>query len=142
VLGPDLSRVDALVMAAAVADYRPAAPSATKVKKGGDHATIELVKNPDLLAEVGAKRVGRRPVLVGFAVETEGGEALVAYARRKLVEKRVDLVVANEAIESFGRDDDRATLVTSERAEPLARMKKLALADVILDRVRSSMSGE
>lgn len=142
VLGPDLSRVDALVMAAAVADYRPAAPSATKVKKGGDHATIELVKNPDLLAEVGAKRVGRRPVLVGFAVETEGGEALVAYARRKLVEKRVDLVVANEARDSFGRDDDRATLVTGDRAEPLAKMKKLALADVILDRVRSSMSGE
>ncbi len=136
-LGQDLSGADALVMAAAVADYRPAAPSVAKVKKGGDKATVDLVKNPDLLAEIGAKRGGARPVLVGFAVETEGGDALIAYARRKLVEKRVDLVVANEARESFGRDDDRATLVTGDGAEPLALMDKLALADVVLDRVRA-----
>jgi phosphopantothenoylcysteine decarboxylase/phosphopantothenate--cysteine ligase len=141
-LGADLSGADALVMAAAVADYRPAAPSSAKVKKGAQHASIELVKNPDLLAEVGAKRVGRRPVLVGFAVETEGGEALVAYARRKLVDKRVDLVVANEAGDSFGRDDDRATLVTGDRADSLAVMKKQALADVILDRVRGLLELE
>jgi phosphopantothenoylcysteine decarboxylase/phosphopantothenate--cysteine ligase len=135
-LGPDLSDADALVMAAAVADYRPAVPSLGKVKKGGEKATVDLVKNPDLLAEIGAKRSGARPVLVAFAVETEGGDALVAYARRKLVEKRVDLVVANEARESFGRDDDRATLVTGDGAEPLVTMSKSALADVVLDRVR------
>jgi phosphopantothenoylcysteine decarboxylase/phosphopantothenate--cysteine ligase len=135
-LGSDLSDADALVMAAAVADYRPAVPSLGKVKKGGEKATVDLVKNPDLLAEIGAKRSGARPVLVAFAVETEGGDALVAYARRKLVEKRVDLVVANEARESFGRDDDRATLVTGDGAEPLVVMSKSALADVVLDRVR------
>jgi phosphopantothenoylcysteine decarboxylase/phosphopantothenate--cysteine ligase len=135
-LGPDLRGVDALVMAAAVADYRPAAASPTKLKKAGEHATIELVRNPDLLGEVGARRGGKAPVLVGFAVETEGGDALVAHARRKLVEKRVDLVVANEARESFGREDDRATLVTGDGAEPLPTMKKSALADVVLDRVR------
>jgi phosphopantothenoylcysteine decarboxylase/phosphopantothenate--cysteine ligase len=142
VLRADLSGVDALVMAAAVADYRPAAPSSTKLKKEGEHATIELLKNPDLLAEVGARRVGTHPVLVGFAVETEGGEALVAYARRKVADKRVDLVVANEAGESFGRDDNRATLVTAGEAEPLTTMKKSALADVILDRIRARMGGE
>jgi phosphopantothenoylcysteine decarboxylase / phosphopantothenate---cysteine ligase len=141
-LGPDLSGVDALVMAAAVADYRPAAPSMAKVKKGGEKATVDLIKNPDLLAEIGAKRGGARPVLVGFAVETEGGEALVAYARRKLVEKRVDLVVANEARESFGRDDDRATFVTGDGAEPLTLMSKLALADAVLDRVRALLGLE
>jgi phosphopantothenoylcysteine decarboxylase/phosphopantothenate--cysteine ligase len=100
------------------------------------------VKNPDLLAEVGAKRVGTRPVLVGFAVETEGGEELVAYARRKIVSKRVDMVVANEARASFGRDDNRATLVTAGEAEPLAAMRKSALADVILDCIRARLGGE
>jgi phosphopantothenoylcysteine decarboxylase/phosphopantothenate--cysteine ligase len=136
-LGPDLGGVDALVMAAAVADYRPAAPSPHKLKKAGERATIDLVRNPDLLGEVGARREGKRPVLVGFAVETEGADALVAYARRKLVEKGVDLVVANEAQESFGKDDDRATLVTVDGAEPLPTMAKGALADVVLDRVRA-----
>ena len=54
-----------------------------------------------------------RPIIVGFAVETSGGDALIAYARRKLEEKRVDLVVANEAREAFGREDNRVALVTS-----------------------------
>lgn len=137
-LGVDLSRADALVMAAAVADHRPAETSATKVKKSGDErVTLELVKNPDLLAEVGAARAGARPVLVGFALETEGGDALVAYARRKLAEKRVDVVVANEAGDSFGREDNRAMLVTGADAQPLPTMSKTALADVVLDRVRA-----
>jgi len=135
-LGADLSRADALVMAAAVADYRPAETSPTKIKKGGDRSSLALVRNPDLLGEVGAARSGPRPVLVGFAVETERGEALVSSARRKLVEKRVDLVVANEASESFGRDDNRATIVTTAGAEPLAPMPKVALADILLDHLR------
>jgi phosphopantothenoylcysteine decarboxylase/phosphopantothenate--cysteine ligase len=94
------------------------------------------VKNPDLLAEVGAARAGSRPVLVGFAVETERGDALVAYARRKLAEKRVDLVVANEASESFGREDNRATIVSRDGADALPTLSKASLADVLLDRVR------
>jgi phosphopantothenoylcysteine decarboxylase/phosphopantothenate--cysteine ligase len=93
------------------------------------------VKNPDLLAEVGAARAGKRPVLVGFAVETEGGDALEAYARRKLSEKHVDVVVANEASDSFGREDNRATLVTADEARSLPTMSKTSLADVLLDRV-------
>ena len=135
-LGLDLSRADALLMAAAVADHRPAEPSASKVKKSADRLAIELVKNPDLLAEVGAARAGKKPVLVGFAVETERGDALVAYGRRKLFEKKVDLVVANEASDSFGRDDNRATLVSRDAAEPLPTLTKSSLADLLLDRVR------
>lgn len=135
-LGLDLTKTDALVMAAAVADHRPAETSASKIKKSDDRITLDLVKNPDLLAEVGAARAGKRPVLVGFAVETERGEALVAYARRKLTEKRVDLVVANEAGDSFGRDDNRATLVVPGKADELPTMSKATLADVVLDRVR------
>jgi phosphopantothenoylcysteine decarboxylase/phosphopantothenate--cysteine ligase len=134
-LGPDLSLADALVMAAAVADYGPAAASPGKIKKDEARVVLELVRRPDLLAEIGANRKGRRPVLVGFAVESEGGEALIASARRKLAEKRVDLVVANEASVSFGRDDNVATLVEPGSTTALGRMPKTALADVILDRV-------
>jgi phosphopantothenoylcysteine decarboxylase / phosphopantothenate---cysteine ligase len=137
-LGDDLSRADALVMAAAVADHRPAEASARKIKKDGVHATIELVRNPDLLGELGAARTGKRPVLVGFAVETAaGGEALGAYARRKLVEKKIDLVIANEASESFGREDNRALLVARDGEEQLDAMPKRSLADVVLDRVQT-----
>jgi phosphopantothenoylcysteine decarboxylase/phosphopantothenate--cysteine ligase len=136
-MGLDLSRADALVMAAAVADHRPAETSASKIKKGDERVTLELVKNPDLLAEVGAARAGKRPVLVGFALETERGEALVAYARRKLKDKRVDLVVANEASESFGREDNLATLVGADEAQSLPSMSKLSLADIVLEKVRA-----
>ena len=171
-LGPDLSGADVLVMAAAVADHRPAHIASHKIKKGDAGASIELVKNPDLLGEIGAARGaadpdahqdghhegplsgagqagrapaarretprrGRRPVLVGFAVETAGGEALVAYARSKLKEKRVDLVVANEAAASFGREDNRVVLVTDGDAESLPQASKSTLAAVIFDRIRA-----
>jgi phosphopantothenoylcysteine decarboxylase/phosphopantothenate--cysteine ligase len=136
-LRPDLTGADALVMAAAVADHRPAHFAPHKIKKADLGASIELVKNPDLLAEIGAARAGRRPVLVGFAVETGGGEALVDYARGKLQAKRVDLIVANDAADSFGREDNRVSLVTSAGVEPLPAAAKSALADAILDRVRA-----
>jgi len=141
-IGADLSLTDALVMAAAVADHRPAAPSASKVKKGDQRMTIELIENPDILSEVGAARSGKRPVLVGFAVETSGGEALVGYARRKLADKRVDLVVANRASDAFGFEDNRATLVTSNGIEELPTMSKPSLAGLVLDRVRALLRPE
>ncbi|MDP9000859.1 MAG: bifunctional phosphopantothenoylcysteine decarboxylase/phosphopantothenate--cysteine ligase CoaBC [Myxococcota bacterium] len=141
-LGSDLSGADALVMAAAVADYRPAENSRTKVKKGEDRAVVELVKNPDLLGEIGALRAHNRPVLVGFAVETEGGDALIASARRKLAVKRVDLVVGNLASEAFGRDDNHATLVTEGAVQSLPVLSKVSLADVLLDRVRALLHPE
>jgi phosphopantothenoylcysteine decarboxylase/phosphopantothenate--cysteine ligase len=138
-LGRDLSSADALVMAAAVADHRPAQRSDRKIKKSDvtcGALSLDLVENPDLLAEIGARRDGARPVLVGFAVETEGGDALVGYARRKLLEKRADFIVANAAGDAFGREDNRAILVDAHEAHPLATLSKAALADVILDRVR------
>jgi len=140
-LGLDLSGADALIMAAAVADHRPVEPSLAKVKKSDERTSIELIRNPDLLAEVGAARTGGRPVLVGFALETAGGEALLQYARRKLAEKRADLVVANEASESLGRDDARATLVSADRIEPLPPLPKAELADLLLERVRAAWQG-
>lgn len=149
--GADLGGLDALIMAAAVADYRPATVSETKVKKEGETLTLPLVRNPDILAEVGATRRGPRPVLVGFAVETtasaeptEGGSEgplgpLLAYARGKLGSKKVDLVVANEAQVAFGADDNRAVFVSEAGDEVLQRMSKARLADLLLDRVRARL---
>jgi phosphopantothenoylcysteine decarboxylase/phosphopantothenate--cysteine ligase len=140
-LGSDLSGADAVVMAAAVADYRPLHTSDTKMKRTSERASIELVRNPDILAEIGAARPGRRPVLVGFAVETASGGALVEEARRKLVQKKVDLVVANEAETAFGGDDNRLVLVSASDAEATATQSKRTLADAILHRLRRLLEG-
>jgi phosphopantothenoylcysteine decarboxylase/phosphopantothenate--cysteine ligase len=137
-MGPDLSGLDALVMAAAVADYRPVQTQASKIKKTGERVTLDLVRNADLLAEIGVARRGARPVLVGFAVETEGGDALLQYARRKLEDKRVDLMVANDA-SAFGRDETEVTFVSRSAAEPTGRLTKRAAADALLDRVREML---
>jgi phosphopantothenoylcysteine decarboxylase/phosphopantothenate--cysteine ligase len=121
---------DVIIMTAAVADYRPKHVSLEKIKKGGDVA-IELVRNPDILKDLGERREGPLPVLVGFALETTDVEA---YARGKLVSKKADLVVANEAKDGFGGDDNVAMLVSEDATVPLPRMSKRDLADRILDR--------
>ena len=130
------SDVDVLVMTAAVADYRPAEMATAKMKREGvGERSLELISNPDLIAEVGASRQGARPYLVAFALETVSGEALVQAARGKLERKNVDLVVANQAKQAFDGDENVATLVTAESVDSLDRMSKVALADRILDQV-------
>jgi len=125
---------DAVIMAAAVADYRPAERQEHKIKKHGDDPlTVTLVRNPDILASLGRRRGGdRRPMLVGFAVETQD---LVSAARRKLVDKGCDLVVANEARHGFAGDTNQVVLVDAERDEPVPAGTKHAIADRVLDRV-------
>jgi len=135
--GQSLAGADALVMSAAVADYAPLEAYAHKMKKAGDVIAIELAKTPDLLAEIGAIRSGGRPVLVGFAVETAEDDVLVAYAQKKLRDKKVDLIVANHAADSFGAPTNRAIFVTEHAAEALSVMSKNDLADRILDHVRA-----
>ena len=125
------SAVDALVMCAAVADYRPRQRSAAKLKRSAAEITLELVPNPDLLAEIGAARVGSRPFLLGFAVETEVGERLVAAGRAKLSKKRVDAIVANAADDALGTEDTRAILVTPDMEQPLGPGSKASVADQI-----------
>lgn len=133
-LGPTLDRADLLVMTAAVADYRPREEATKKLKRTAQPMTLDLVPNPDLLAEVGAARTTRAPLLVGFAVETDTDARVIEAARGKLTTKRVDMIIANHAADSFGRDDNRATLVTHETAEPFGVLPKPTLADRILDR--------
>lgn len=127
--------VDAVVMAAAVADYTPAEGArSAKIRKSDGELTLRLRRTPDVLADLGARRGGAdRPVLVGFAAET--GDA-VEGARAKLVRKRVDLVVANDVTEpgaGFAGDTNVATLVSAAGAEPISRRSKRDLARVVLD---------
>ena len=133
-INAELPRADIAIMTAAVADYRPARAETQKIKKKGETLTIELVKNPDILAELGAQRAGKRPVLVGFAMETHD---IAAYGRQKLLNKRVDLIVANEAAVAFGGDDNQATFVSHAGDEVLPPMSKRELAHRILERARA-----
>jgi phosphopantothenoylcysteine decarboxylase/phosphopantothenate--cysteine ligase len=137
-----LSRAESqgvIVKAAAVADYRPAQAAAQKLKKQalGDSPSVALTPNGDILAELGARAwPGRRPVLVGFAAETE---AVEENARKKLQQKRCDLVVANDVAEEgsgFGTDTNRVMLVSAGGVERLPLQGKSEAAERILDRVR------
>lgn len=133
--------VDAVVMAAAVADYTPAAGAQrAKIRKSDDDLVLALRRTPDVLAELGERRGNAaKPVLVGFAAET--GDA-VARARAKLTRKQVDLVVANDVTEpgaGFAVDTNVATLVSADGSEPISRRSKRDLARVILDRIEARL---
>ncbi|MFA5843485.1 MAG: bifunctional phosphopantothenoylcysteine decarboxylase/phosphopantothenate--cysteine ligase CoaBC [Coriobacteriia bacterium] len=124
---------DAVVMSAAVADFRPVEAAAGKMKKDGEPEALRLESTQDVLAELGARKGGR--VLVGFAAETED---VLGNARGKLGRKRLDLIVANDVSRSglgFDSDDNEVVLVTADGAEELPRMHKRALAGVLCDRL-------
>jgi phosphopantothenoylcysteine decarboxylase / phosphopantothenate---cysteine ligase len=132
-----LEGTDILIAAAAVADFRPARAAPEKIKKGpGEQGlSLELVRNPDILAEVALQRrsTGWPRVLVGFAAETED---LLENASAKLVAKQLDLIVANDVTQQgsgFGSDDNRVTLLYRDgRQEPLELMPKPDVADRVL----------
>jgi phosphopantothenoylcysteine decarboxylase/phosphopantothenate--cysteine ligase len=135
-----LDGCDVLVMSAAVADYRPAQVSPHKIKKSDDAGEIRLERTADILAEAGRRRTGPHPVLVGFAAETNDVEA---YATRKLEEKRVDLIVANDvsrADAGFGVDSNAVTFVAPGGIERLPLQSKRRVAAAILDRVERLVS--
>ena len=131
-LGTGLTEADALIMAAAVADYRPLSVHPTKLKRHGP-TTLELIPNPDLLAGLGKRRTGPKPVLVGFALETTSDDELVAAARVKLDKKQVDLIIANRASDAFDTDHNRIVLVERARAIELPYASKGVLADRLID---------
>ena len=136
VLGADGAGADALVMAAAVADFRPAVASTTKIKKdGGEPPAIGLTRNPDLIAEIAGSRSGKRPVLVAFALETGDDAQVIGYATKKLAQKQVDVIVANAAHESLGQAENRVALVDASGASPFVSARKDVVADRILDRI-------
>jgi phosphopantothenoylcysteine decarboxylase / phosphopantothenate---cysteine ligase len=129
---------DALVMAAAVADFTPSAPKDRKIARA-EGLNLELSPTPDLLAEVAAGRSGA--YLVGFAAETGGFDR----APRKLAAKGIDLLVANDVSEpgsGFGTDTNRVTLFDrSGSRDELPMLSKREVADRILDRVAKALDG-
>ena len=131
------NRLDVAVMAAAVADYTPAARADQKVPKSGDSLTLVLKKTPDILAELGRRRLAspEGPLLVGFAAETE---RVVAHASAKRDAKHADLIVANDVSRSdagFDVDANEVTIVGPDGAEALPLQSKSGVAAAILDRV-------
>jgi phosphopantothenoylcysteine decarboxylase/phosphopantothenate--cysteine ligase len=133
---------DVLLMAAAVADFRPSAPHEGKLKKAGqEHLRIELEPTPDVLCALAARR---RPgqTLVGFAAEH--GEGALACGRSKLAAKQLDAVVVNDVSRpdiGFEADSNEVTIVTAAGDEQVARASKASVAETILDAVARLRAG-
>ncbi|MER5788465.1 bifunctional phosphopantothenoylcysteine decarboxylase/phosphopantothenate--cysteine ligase CoaBC [Streptomyces sp. NPDC001980] len=132
---------DAVVMAAAVADFRPAVYAAGKIKKkdGQDPEPIVLVRNPDILAEISADRARSGQVIVGFAAETDD---VLANGRTKLARKGCDLLVVNEVGErkTFGSEENEAVVLGADGSEtPVPHGPKEALADTVWDLVAARL---
>ena len=132
---------DALIMAAAVADYRPVKVAEQKVKKGHDHElrTLELTETVDILRTIAAaKRTDQ--LVVGFAAETE---KLLDHAQEKLASKHADMIVANSvagATGAFGRDDDQVTILQKGKdPEKWPRLSKTAVAQRLVARLAEQL---
>jgi phosphopantothenoylcysteine decarboxylase/phosphopantothenate--cysteine ligase len=137
------SAADILVMAAAVADFAPKRPSAKKIKRQGPGLQVELVPNPDIVAEVGELPEDVRPFLIGFAAESDD---LEANARSKLRDKGLDLIVGNTVggpFDAIGSDENKVTVFGVEGALtdwPMLPKRQVAerLWDLIVDRYRKA----
>jgi phosphopantothenoylcysteine decarboxylase / phosphopantothenate---cysteine ligase len=134
---------DAVVMAAAVADFRPAEFAPLKIKKvdGADPAPVKLVRNPDILAELSADRRAPGQVVVGFAAETDDA---LRHGREKIVRKGCDLLVVNEVGpgRAFGSADNEAVVLAADGTEvPVPFGPKTQLADAVWDLVAPRLSG-
>ncbi len=142
---------DVVIMAAAVADFRPAELSGSKIKKrdDGDDPVIKLVRNPDILAELVTQRdQGRLPkstVIIGFAAETgDDGSDVLGYARQKLQSKGSDLLVLNEVGEGvvFGQDESAVHILSRSTADvEQAAGSKNDIASAVIARAAAEMDG-
>ncbi len=136
-MGTAAAKSDIIIMAAAVADYRPARVATQKLKRDGKPLTVTFEANPDILAGLGAaKRKGQ--TVVGFALETDDG---VANARHKLAAKRADLIVLNTPADGIGGDTNIVTLVEAGGTVELPQASKREVAERILDRVLELRGG-
>ncbi|MGE4659358.1 MAG: bifunctional phosphopantothenoylcysteine decarboxylase/phosphopantothenate--cysteine ligase CoaBC [Arenicellales bacterium] len=129
----DIEACDVFIGVAAVADYRPAQSENSKIKKHAESVTLELVRNPDILARVAQQP--KRPFTVGFAAETDHP---IAYAREKLHNKGLDLIAVNqidEANNPFGSDQNRLVLISKTDEVDLGRDNKTALAEQLISEI-------
>ena len=133
---------DVIIMAAAIADYRPDTIARSKLKKDeqGESLTLQLVQNPDLLKGLVAKRAPGQ-VLIGFAAETAAGEELLQLGRKKLAAKGCDFLVVNQVSwqQGFSADENTVTIL-SQPGDIVATQhgSKSLIADTILDQLRHS----
>jgi phosphopantothenoylcysteine decarboxylase/phosphopantothenate--cysteine ligase len=134
---------DVLLMAAAVADFRPAAPADTKLKKDErEELVIALERTPDILSSLAANRRSDQ-TLVGFAAEH--GDGAVAYGRDKLARKGLDAVVVNDIARAdigFEGSENEVTIVTAAGERHVPRAPKVEIARAILEAVAGLRSGE
>lgn len=128
---------DVIIKAAAVLDYKPKEKAAQKIKRKGEKQTLELIENPDILAELGCDRGAGRRLLVGFAAETED---LLAHAQEKLRKKNLDMIVANDVSRhdaGFEVDTNSVKVIYRDgRVEEWELMPKEAVANRLLDRIK------
>ena len=136
---------DVIIKAAAVSDYRPRESKKNKIKKGTDPLSIELIKNPDILEQLGNTKKESPCVLVGFAAETE---EILSNAEEKLRAKNLDMIVANDvsrADAGFEADTNIIKMIFRDgHVEDTPLMTKDEVADLVLDRIRSltGLSGQ
>src|ERR687898_679953 len=129
---------DAIVMAAAVANYTPVSPAGQKIPHDSETMTVQLERTPDILGALAswrAARGGERPVLIGFAAETYD---VVERARAKRLRKGIDLIVANDVSRGdagFEVDTNAVTLIGEGPDQTVALASKAAVAGTILDRL-------
>jgi phosphopantothenoylcysteine decarboxylase / phosphopantothenate---cysteine ligase len=129
---------DAIIMAAAVANYTPATPAAQKISQDREALTLQLIRTRDILADLASWRAGRggaRPVLVGFAAETRD---VVERARAKRLRKGIDLIVANDVSRhdaGFEVETNAVTLIGDGPDQAVAHASKTVVAGIILDRL-------
>jgi phosphopantothenoylcysteine decarboxylase/phosphopantothenate--cysteine ligase len=132
---------DAVVMAAAPADFRPVHPSDVKIKRAGDGSapSIELTQNPDILAELVASRSGKEPIIVGFAAETgDAAGSVVEHGHEKLARKGCDFLVVNDvsAGKVFGQPVSEAVILGADGSTtPVPQGPKEDVADAVWDLV-------
>lgn len=127
---------DVFIGAAAIADYRPEACSAEKIRKGAETMTLKLVRNPDIITTVAGGE--HRPLMVGFAAETS---RITEHGRDKLERKGLDLLFANEAVSTFDRDSIDATALWADGEQRLGPASKTATARRMLQLISEHLAG-
>ncbi|MEH6445672.1 MAG: bifunctional phosphopantothenoylcysteine decarboxylase/phosphopantothenate--cysteine ligase CoaBC [Oceanospirillaceae bacterium] len=135
----DIDQCDIFIGCAAVADFKPAVLESNKMKKGtSDSMSLALVKNPDIIASVAQRP--NKPFVLGFAAETQN---VLDYARRKLTQKNLDLIAANDVANSdigFNSDDNALTLISADQQLNLAQTSKTKLAQQIIQHIAPLIS--
>ncbi len=131
---------DIFIAAAAVADYRPLQIAQQKIKKSGEQMQMALIKNPDIVATIA--QLEKKPFVVGFAAETQD---VAIYARGKLVNKNLDMIIANDVSNTdigFNSDNNSVTVFWGENQQDFPRMAKSALSNELIDLIAHQYSAK